>query len=160
MRRGLKVRWIPVVWMVALALCAGCDKKSEAPAPKPAAGEAKAGEAAPPEAASETQAEAKQVVLDKAAVPETKKKAPPKNPAASTAPVGDASPDECAAACKNALTVTLAAIPEDAKPSLKKELELKLQNECPGRCEKFATKASVACITTAKTAKELALCPK
>ena len=65
----------------------------------------------------------------------------------------------CRAACDNALTVTLAELPEAAAPSKREELTRALREDCPARCLSKASLESARCIAGAKSALQLAACP-
>lgn len=77
--------------------------------------------------------------------------------AAPEAPVVDA--ELCRSACENALTVTLAELPETAIASMRDELTRALRDDCPTRCMAKASLESARCIATAKSALALASCP-
>ncbi len=68
--------------------------------------------------------------------------------------------EECKAACDNALTITMRELPPDAKPEMRAEVERVLREDCPKRCREVGTKASVECITRARSAYDLVACPK
>jgi hypothetical protein len=65
----------------------------------------------------------------------------------------------CRSACENALTVTLAELPEATIASMRDELTRALRDDCPARCVAKASLESARCIANAKTALALASCP-
>ena len=70
------------------------------------------------------------------------------------------SPERCAAACDNAKRVTLNELPADLAPSMRDAIEHAMTRECPRRCVERASVSAVRCIESARTALELAACPR
>lgn len=100
--------------------------------------------------------EAKDAVADASAEPEVDVApgdAPPGEPDEVTA-------DACRAACQNALRLTLAELPDAASVRMREEITRTLEADCPTRCVAKGSVASVRCIAAAKTALELAACPR
>lgn len=78
----------------------------------------------------------------------------------SEVPEGDkASPEACAAACANAVKVTLEGLGSDATETMRQGFRSKIEAECPKACAARGSKASAKCIAEAKTAGDLPLCP-
>lgn len=89
--------------------------------------------------------------------------ASPEAPDVTEQSAGDTGPkpseDLCAKACAHALKLSLAELPKDARPGVRKSLERALKADCPQQCRERATPASATCVLHAKTARALADCP-
>jgi len=68
--------------------------------------------------------------------------------------------ETCRAACQNALRLTLGELPEATSVKMREEIARVMDDECPKRCLERGSLASVRCIADAKTALELAACPR
>ena len=68
--------------------------------------------------------------------------------------------DLCKAACDNALRVTLAELPAETTGGMRGEITRALETTCPERCTARGSPMSVRCVAEAKTALELAACPR
>jgi hypothetical protein len=88
---------------------------------------------------------------------------------AAAAPEGDApaaeskplvSEDECKAACAHITTLTMASLPAETKEEAKAKIKEALGERCPIDCLKHGTPEAIKCATVAKTAIDLASCPK
>jgi len=66
----------------------------------------------------------------------------------------------CKAACQNALHVTLAELPVETTEVMRAELVRVLETTCPSQCVARGSLASVRCVAQARTALELAACPR
>lgn len=142
----------PLTLMLALCAMTACAKSEPPPRfapPTPARAEADADPR--PEAAEE--ADAGPANGPAVAPPITARPAP-------GAPEAPSVDDElCRSACENALTVTLAELPETAIASMRDELTRALRDDCPARCVAKASLESARCIASARTALALASCP-
>ena len=68
--------------------------------------------------------------------------------------------EECKKACAHATGLSMAAMPDNATDDMKAAIEKVLSEGCPDSCVKLGTKAQVECYLAAKTAMDLAACPK
>ena len=93
----------------------------------------------------------------------------PADEKAAAAPEGDApaaeskplvSEDECKAACAHITTLTMASLPAETKEEAKAKIKEALGERCPIDCLKHGTPEAIKCATVAKTALDLANCPK
>lgn len=66
----------------------------------------------------------------------------------------------CASACQNALRVTLGELAADTSAAMRAEIERALKDDCPAQCLARGSLASVTCVAQARTALELAACPR
>ena len=66
----------------------------------------------------------------------------------------------CKAACQNALRVTLAELPADSAAAMRGEITRALEDTCPSQCVAKGSIDSVRCVAEARTALELAACPR
>lgn len=73
---------------------------------------------------------------------------------------GDLSAEECASLCEYANKLTMAAIPEDAKPEAKAAIQKTLEETCPRDCLAKGTKEIAECIRESHSAWDLASCPQ
>ncbi|MEZ4266669.1 MAG: hypothetical protein R3F39_09850 [Myxococcota bacterium] len=172
----MRVRMILTLVGVAVLLSPACSKQ---PAATPAAPAAKTAPEVAPAAAveavervAEPEPAAAPVEPAPAAVVEAQPvvEAPPADPglvgaeeAARTAnpPAhGDLSAEECASLCEYANKLTMAAIPEDAKPEAKAAIQKTLEETCPRDCLAKGTKEIAECIRESKSAWDLASCPQ
>ena len=78
------------------------------------------------------------------------------------APVVDpkVSEDECSAACGHITTLTMSSLPAETKDEAKAKIAEALKERCPLDCLKHGTPESMKCVMAAKTAADLAACPK
>ena len=72
----------------------------------------------------------------------------------------DLTEEQCKNACEHATTLSMGAMPETATEDMKAAIEKVLSEGCPANCLKMGTKAQVDCYLAAKTAMDLAACPK
>ena len=147
---------------LAMAITAPACSEEEAPASEaatPAEGEEKPaeGEEKPAEGA------------DKEAPPSDEKKDEGEaNTAAGDAPTEPAaepvkpkvSEEECKAACEHITTLTMSSLPAETKEEAKAKIGQALKERCPSDCLKHGTPESMKCVMAAKTAVDLAACPK
>jgi hypothetical protein len=68
--------------------------------------------------------------------------------------------ERCQVACDNAKRVTLVELSPDIAPPMREAIERAMTRECPARCVERASVSAVRCIETARTALELAGCPR
>ena len=68
--------------------------------------------------------------------------------------------ERCQAACNNAKRVTLGELSPDIALSMREAIEHAMTRECPHRCVARASVSAVRCIESARTALELAGCPR
>ena len=68
--------------------------------------------------------------------------------------------EQCKSACEHATKLSMSAMPENATEDMKAAIEKVLTEGCPANCVKAGTKAQVDCYLAAKTAMDLAACPK
>ena len=78
--------------------------------------------------------------------------------------VADAKPkvseEECKAACAHITTMTMSSLPAETKEEAKAKISEALKERCPADCLKHGTPESMKCVMAAKTAADLAACPK
>lgn len=165
--------------LLVLSVGSGCDKKTpQAPATAaPAAATAEGAPAAAPAEGTPAAAPAEGALAAAPAegTPAAAEGAPAAAPAEAAAAPAEGAPaatdtpteppkpavpvEACQAACDNALKITLVEL-KDVKPAMRTSIEKKLKEDCPAQCGKSGTPESVACITKATSAAELAACPK
>lgn len=134
---------------VALGACAKTEPPPRFAPPNPARSDA-----APLDAAELDTLEA--IDTSPAAAAASPSLPEPPEPAAPVPRVDD---ELCRSACENALSVTLAELPESAIASMRDELTRALKDDCPARCVAKASLESARCIASAKSALALASCP-
>lgn len=125
----------------ALLLACSGDKAPEAPSP--AASNAQTAEKAAPEA------------------PVTPAVAPKAAPAAPAAPAMREKPSEeaCKLACKKILGMAVEKVPEIRRRGAQSFMDAVVEEACPDKCMRSGTRASVACVNSAKTYEEAKGCP-
>lgn len=142
-----------------LTLSPACSEtEEEAPAAEsalPTEDEQKEGEGEE----EETDDKAKEEAKEQPAEPSDEEaEAEPDEEVAPKAP--EVTPEECAKACAKASELSLKSLPPEATDEMKKIIAQALDSQCPGKCLKHGTKAKIACVLAAKTAMDLAACPK
>ena len=70
------------------------------------------------------------------------------------------SEEECKAACAHITTMTMASLPAETKEEAQAKIAEALKERCPIDCLKHGTPESMKCVMAAKTAVDLAACPK
>ena len=70
------------------------------------------------------------------------------------------SEEECKAACAHITTMTMSSLPAETKEEAKAKISEALKERCPADCLKHGTPESMKCVMAAKTAADLAACPK
>jgi len=110
-------------------------------------------------AAPEAESPADKTPLASSEAPPSPPTPSPAAPAAAPPPAPTLDPATCRAACDNALSVTLAELPDTTAPSMREELKRVLDTECPSRCLAKASVESAQCIANARSALALASCP-
>ena len=68
--------------------------------------------------------------------------------------------EQCNSACEHATKLSMSAMPENATDDMKAAIQKVLTEGCPANCLKAGTKAQIDCYLAAKTAMDLAACPK
>lgn len=66
----------------------------------------------------------------------------------------------CEAACQNALNLTLGELDPGTATAMRAEIEKALVEKCPTQCVERGSLSAVQCVAAAKTALELAACPR
>ena len=114
------------------------------------------------EGAADKAAEGEEGATDKAAEGEAKaaegEDGDPAAPGEAAGPRPTA--EECKKACAHATSLSMAAMPEKATDDMKAAIEKVLTEGCPDSCTKLGSKTQVECYLNAKTAMDLAACPK
>ena len=144
-------------------LLVGCDKKQEATASKTGASKSEAASKSAATASAKgtekTSAPSGTTSSVTAAEPKTPIKVPDqgaKNDGSGDEEKGDSlSADVCKPACANAVSLSLKA---EKNAALKEQLQAFGQADCRAQCLKKGTKKQVACMTAAKSIKDLANC--
>ena len=154
---------------LAMAITAPACSEEEAPASEaatPAEGEEKPAEGEEKKAEGE---EKKAEGDDKEAPPSDEKKdegeAKTADGDAPTEPAAEpvkpkVSEEECKAACEHITTLTMSSLPAETKEEAKAKIGQALKERCPPDCLKHGTPESMKCVMAAKTAVDLAACPK
>ncbi|MGM0575465.1 MAG: hypothetical protein ACQEXJ_07015 [Myxococcota bacterium] len=75
-------------------------------------------------------------------------------------PTGELDAATCKRVCDHATTLTMKSLPADAGAEMKAEIDKALRESCPRDCLEEGTQAMADCIMAARTALELASCPK
>ena len=70
------------------------------------------------------------------------------------------SEEECKAACAHITTMTMSSLPAETKEEAKAKISEALKERCPADCLKHGTPESMKCVMAAKSAADLAACPK
>jgi hypothetical protein len=70
------------------------------------------------------------------------------------------SDEECKAACGHITTLTMDSLPAETKDEAKVKIAEALKERCPIDCLKHGTPEAMKCVMAAKTAVDLAACPK
>jgi hypothetical protein len=84
---------------------------------------------------------------------------PPSAGVAAAAPQSQVDPGACEKACANVLAISLAEM-KTTPPKVRTAIEKRVKSDCPKQCQQHGTLASVDCLSKAKTASELAACPR
>ena len=163
------MRLISVLLLTVFMLFTGpaCSEE-EAPADETAATEEGAqenaeGEEKTEEGADEKSDEAKKKADDGAAKAEgddEKDGAKPADEPAAQEAKPKVSEEDCKAACGHITTLTMSSLPAETKDEAKVKITAALQERCPVDCLKHGTPESMKCVMAAKTAVDLAACPK
>lgn len=152
------------IWIVLLVTCSlmalgssGC--KDEEGTEEATTEEGASTEAAPEGESAEGE---KPAEAGEAAAPEAAEGAESgeEKPAEGEEAKSDLTEEQCKSACEHATKLSMSAMPENATDDMKAAIEKVLTEGCPANCLKAGTKSQVDCYLAAKTAMDLAACPK
>ncbi len=129
----------------------GAEEQAEGEEKNDEGGEKKADETAAKAGDGEEKAEG-EAKKDEAKPADDPANAPVANPKVSE--------DECSAACGHITTLTMSSLPAETKDEAKAKIAEALKERCPVDCLKHGTPESMKCVMAAKTAADLAACPK
>ena len=151
------------IWIVLLVSCSLMALGSSGCKDEEGAEEATTEEGASAEAAPEAEsAEGEKPAEADEAAPEAAEGAESgdKKPAEGEEAKSELTEEQCKSACEHATKLSMSAMPENATDDMKAAIEKVLTEGCPANCLKAGTKSQVDCYLAAKTAMDLAACPK